>query len=156
MRKLSMLVGVLALLTAGSAFSRDGYQDRPHVCDMPAGPRFKRCDDWISSVQRPDIRGASCCGDGDAFIADDFELGPKGELYAIITGDYHDVQYPGTELDDGSLPPLPYSVKRGTRILIPKEKRNIAPEDANRSGHGVVFLMPSDGSVLCYFAPPLI
>lgn len=154
MRKLSVLVAALLMLTASSAFPRDGvYQNRPSVC--ASGVRLEKCRTWVGTVRRPDYRAASCCGEGDAFIADDFELGANGELYAIISADYPDLQYPGADVDDNQIPPA-FTVHRGQKILIPPEKRNNAPEDANQSGHGVVFLMPSNGAVLCYFAPPLI
>jgi hypothetical protein len=124
----------------GAVYARDGWEGRPHVCDMAPGSRLEKCQTWIQTVRRPDYRGASCCGDGDAYIADNFEL-VNGELYAIVTVDYAD--------DD------PNNVKRGDKILIPLEKRNHDPEDAgNTSGHGVVFLY-NKGQVLCYFAPPL-
>ena len=147
---------LLVALLPFAAAARDGYQDRPHVCDMPSGPRLVKCQAWISTVQRPDYRGSSCCGDGDAFIADNFELGPNGELYAIISQDYPGVATPDPDLDDGSQYAPAFGVHKGDRILIPPEKRNHDPADAgNTSGHGVVFLMPSNGQVLCYFAPPL-
>lgn len=143
MRNLFALLIGLTMLVAGNSYAGENWQQtgRPHVCDMPSGPRLEKCYAWISTVQRPDIRGASCCGDGDAYIADNFEV-VDGELFAIITADY--------AADD------PNGAHRGQRILIPPEKRNHLPEDAgNTSGHGVVFLY-NKGSVLCYFSPPLV
>jgi hypothetical protein len=152
---IKLIIGLVLL--SGAAFAKDGYLDRPRACDMPSGPRQDICNAWISTVKRPDYRLASCCGEGDAYIADDFELGPKGELYAIISLDYPDIEpQVGEEQDDGALPPPKASMHRGTRILVPLEKRNVLVEDANRSGHGVVFLFPGTTNVLCYFAPPLI
>jgi hypothetical protein len=94
--------------------SRDGWQGRPLVCDpavMQDGPRLQLCQDWIASVKQPDSR-ISCCGDGDAFMADDFEVGPHGEFYAVITGDYPQAQsnYPDTR----------QPITRGSKILIPQ------------------------------------
>jgi hypothetical protein len=149
MRYLPSLLLVGTLLLGASAFARDGYQGRPSACDMPPGPRLVTCQEWISTVKRPDTR-TSCCGDGDAYITDDFEI-VNGELYAIISLDYPTIIFP----DDSDSTP-PFAVNKGTKILIPPEKRNILPEDANRSGHGVVFLNPGNGAVLCYFFPPLI
>ncbi len=151
------LAAVALLLTVGVAYARDGYADRPMVCGMPKGPRLVQCQEWISTVQRPDIRGASCCGSGDSFIADDFEI-IDGQLFAIISVDYPGVVSPAPDsLDDGSQAAPAYGVRKGQRILIPQEKVNHALEDANNtSGHGVVFLMPSTGDVLCYFFPPLV
>lgn len=149
MRILALAIGMVLL--SGSALSRDGWdRDRPTVCGLASRPEI--CQNWISTVQRPDYRGASCCGAADSFLADNFVLGPNGELYAVISEDYPDV--PGIDLDDGSAP-HDFSIHKGDRILIPPEKVNHLPEDANRSSHGVVFLMPSNHSVLCYFFPPL-
>jgi len=99
------------------------------------------CQQWISTVKQPDTR-VSCCGDGDAFIADDFET-RNGKFYAIITGDYPANSNVGE------------SIRKGTKILIPENKLNHAAQDGgNPSGHGVVFLSAS-GEVLCYFGPTL-
>lgn len=141
------------LLFATSALAGEGWESRPHVCDQSTGPRLERCQEWIRTVQRPDIP-ASCCGDADAFIADDFEVDAEGNLYAIITADYPEP--PGYLEEDGTLTKPSFVVRRGMKILIPEAKRNHDPRDANMSGHGVVFMMPSNGTVLCYFAPPLI
>lgn len=138
---LSTIIAV-AVIYGFAAFASDGWQGRPSVCDTATGPRTPLCHDWVSTVKRPDIRTASCCGDGDAFIADDFKL-IDGELYAIISLDYTD--------SNGVM-----ALAKGTEIHIPREKINVAPEDANRSGHGVVFLITYNGNyVLCYFPPPL-
>lgn len=118
--------------------------NRPHVCSQPIGPRQVTCQQWISTVARPDLRPgvASCCGDADTFIADNFEI-VNGQLFAIITEDYTDETYPG------------FHIAKGDKVLIPPEKVNHLPEDAgNTSGHGVVFL-GANGVVYCYFFPPL-
>ncbi len=152
-----MLIGlaaILAVFIASAASAGDGYQGRPSVCDnIPSGPRADRCHYWVQTVQRPDVPGASCCGEADAFMADDFELGPNGELYAIITGTYPDTTFTDEE-GNTAIAPAPY--QKGMKILIPPEKLIRRLEDANRSGHGVVYLRPSNGEVLCYAAPPLI
>lgn len=160
MRTTALVIWVTLLtLLVGPAFSRDGYQDRPSVCGgITSGPRLERCHDWISTVRRPDYRGSSCCGDGDAYIADDFELDKDGNLYAILSLDYPDIAPGYSEDPDGTprdgVPIL--GMKRGTRILVPPEKRNALPEDANRSSHGVIFLFPGTETVICYFFPPLV
>jgi hypothetical protein len=147
--KLAGLLLVAVALCAGMSVpvqSRDGWQGRVLVCDpavIQNGPRLQLCQDWIASVKQPDTP-ISCCGDGDAFVADDFEIGPHGEFYAIITGDYprdqSDVRQP---------------ITLGSKILIPPNKLNRALEDGgNPTGHGVVFIGAS-GEVLCYFGPTL-
>ncbi len=140
--KMIRFLVTFCLLLATSAFARDGYGDgRPTACDMPSGPRLEACQQWISTVQRPDLP-ASCCGEGDFFIADDFAQ-ENGQLVAIISVDYPDV---------GEVKGL----KRGDRIVIPPEKINSRPEDANHSPHGGPFIHPGTHEVLCYFFPPLI
>ena len=152
MTKRKIVIALLLSALPLSAAARDGYQNRPRVCDMADSPRLEHCNTWITTVKRPDIRTASCCGEGDAYVADNFEVVGEG-LFAIITGDYPDV---ATTDAEGNTVFSPAPVHKGSRILIPLTKRNSAPEDAgNTSGHGVVFLLPYNGEVLCYFAPPL-
>ena len=138
-----LLLGLCAL-AAGSVQARDGWQGRVLVCDpsvISDGARLMQCQQWISTVKQPDTR-VSCCGDGDAYIADDFET-KDGKFYAIITG-----EYPANA-------DISYQIRKGTKILIPPNKLNRAAEDGgNPSGHGVVFLSAS-GDVLCYFGPTL-
>jgi len=151
MKPVGLLLVGLALSAGMSlpAQSRDGWQGRPLVCDpavIQNGERLQLCRDWIATVKQPDTR-TSCCGDGDAFMADDFETGPNGEFYAVITGDYPHEQtsYPDTR----------HPIVRGSKILIPPNKLNRAHEDGgNPSGHGVVFI-GGTGEVLCYFGPTL-
>ena len=144
--KMSLWLLSLALCAAAanSAQSRDGWEGRTLVCDpsvISDGARLSMCQQWISTVKQPDTR-VSCCGDGDAFIADDFET-RNGKFYAIITGDYPANSNAGE------------SIRKGTKILIPENKLNHAAQDGgNPSGHGVVFLSAS-GEVLCYFGPTL-
>lgn len=143
----------LVMIFTGHGYAGDGYQGRPSVCaNIPAGPRAERCHQWVQTVQRPDIPGASCCGEADAFLADDFERGPNGELYAILTADYPDAVSTDQE-GNTVLSPSPF--RRGMKILIPPDRLITRPEDANRSGHGVVYLRPTNGEVLCYSFPPL-
>lgn len=151
MRSVLML---MLLLLAPTVYARDGGgMGRPHVCDMAPGPRLEKCQNWIGTLQRPDYRGASCCGEADAFIADDFVVDDRG-LWAIISADYPDVSNASVD-EDGNEIAAVHGHRRGDRILIPPEKINTRPEDAGASGHGVVFLRPSDGEVLCFRFPPL-
>lgn len=122
------------------AFAKDGWEGRYHTCDMASGPRLVQCQEWISSVKRPDTR-TSCCGEADSFVVDDFVL-KDGELFAIFAFDYYDLE--GT---------LSYS--KGELIHIPMDKINTDPEDSNKSSHGVVFINPGNHEVLCFFLPAL-
>lgn len=146
MRTAALLSFALLAAMSVPAQSRDGFADggRPVVCDMPNGPRLKQCQDWIENVRQPDVRDISCCADADAFLADDFEV-KNGTLYAILSADYPG--RPGYE-------DVPF--RKGQRIAIPPNKINRAREDGgNPSGHGVVFMLPGSGIVLCYFGPTL-
>jgi hypothetical protein len=93
----------------------------------------------VASVKQPD-NGTVCCGDGDFYFADDFDVDPKtGAIHAIISEDYPDV-------------------KRGTRILVPAQKENNARIDGNPTGHGVIAMRLSDdpevpSQVYCHFKP---
>ena len=133
-----------------AALAGEGWQNRPSVCDTSTGIAAEQCHTWVQTVRRPDYRAASCCGEGDAFIADDFLI-EGNKFYAIITGGY---EYPPPDVDD---PPASneFRVERGMRVEIPPEKVNRELEDRNRSGHGVVFMSPANGTVYCYFFPPL-
>lgn len=132
---------ILFVLLAGSAFAKDGFEGRPQVCgDMKPGPRLDECRAWISAVTRPDLPGASCCADADAYMADNFKVLKDGTLIAIITADYPDDP----------------NITRGQEIVIPQEKVIHVPEQVggNTSGHGVLFFHGSLG-VLCFTFPPL-
>lgn len=146
------LAFALLALCCASTWARDGYQNRPMVCnkeEIPDPAKLTRCRNWIANVQRPDQSG-SCCGEGDAFIADRFRQ-DGDKYYAIITQ-----EYPGGTYDDGDGGTISsLGVPIGTEILIPKEKINRAfSEGGNPSGHGIVFLY-SNGEVLCYLGPTL-
>lgn len=135
------LMAVWAIVGCARAYARDGWEDRPRVCDQAVitdPTRLARCQQWIEDVKQPDNREISCCADADAYITDDFET-IGDQLFAKTT-----VAYPG--------------VPKGTLIPIPKNKMNRASEDGgNPSGHSVTFILgaPGDGQVLCYFGPTL-
>ncbi len=146
----SLLLASCGLLSPVSA--REGWAGRPLVCD-PAqieGQELSACQNWISRVKQPDS-GVSCCGEGDAFIADGVEVDANGNTVAIISQDYPSGTYDDGEGDTYTTKDM----RAGTRIIIPKEKINHAYDNGgNPSGHGIVF-MNTDRVVLCYFGPTL-
>lgn len=142
---LAVGVGLLVLAGCLHAHGREGWQDRPLVCDPKQydADELKDCQKWLGNVLQPNSR-TSCCGEADAFLADAFERGPGGELIAVITKDY-----PGKPA--------------GTKITIPFDRVN-PPKDingkssANPTGHGIVFISTAsdhEDIVLCYFGPTL-
>lgn len=146
-------LAVLAMLVGCNlSHAREGWQERPLICNPKemSLTEWTACRAWIDNVQRPDETG-SCCGEGDGFEANEFEVLPTGEYVAIITKDYE-----SQLLDDGEGGSFQSNaLKRGTKIVIPKEKVNRAYEDGNPSGKGIVFLRSNMTDVLCYFSPTL-
>lgn len=148
------LVVLATLFIATGSFAKDGWEDRPSVCDMAPGPRLERCQEWVATVKTPDTR-TSCCGKGDSYMADDFLPGPDGGYYAVVSANYPD-GYGGADEEGNPLPGVA-GFKIGDRVLIPRSKINFLPEDANRSGHGVFFFVGVKGTgvVVCAFLPAL-
>ena len=96
---------------------------------------------WYRDLMQPDAPMVSCCGEADAFEADDFEA--EGDHYvAIITN------------GKGIIP-------EGLRISIPNAK--IKWDAGNPTGHGILFVStsasvdPETGqsfhSIYCYVPP---
>ena len=108
-----------ALLVASSALARDANQWQD--------PRIK---EWFENLKQPDHPRVSCCGEADAFEADNFEV--VGDHYvAIITN------------GKGVMP-------SGTRIDVPNQKMKW--DRGNPTGHGIIFI-GSQGQVYCYVTP---
>jgi hypothetical protein len=80
---------------------------------------------WYQSLMQPDVPTASCCGEADAYWADEVHV-RDGKTYATITDDR----------DDGPLgrPHIPV----GTEIEIPSEK--LKWDRGNPTGHNVLFV----------------
>lgn len=148
MRLVAAAAMIVACFCHGSAFAGPDWETNP-ICrraEFYDDDAFDRCRNWIRGVRQPVVPGmedqnrATCCSEGDAYEADDFELGPDGSHFAIITREYSDVT-------------------AGTKVFIPAYKFNLAFEDGgNPTGHGIVFLQTRGGegpAVLCYFAPLL-
>lgn len=145
------LLALMMAIPLGVAEAGETWQGRPSVCDTQTGVRLERCQEWVRTVKRPDTR-TSCCGEGDAYIADEFKT-VNGELVAVITADYPDVF---SQDEEGNVTVTKAPVHRGSEIVIPREKQNWLPEDANRSAHGVVYLGSTvPVAVYCWFAPTL-
>ena len=92
---------------------------------------------WFRGLTQPDNPTVSCCGEADAYWADEMEV--KGDdVYAIITD----------TRDDTPLrrPHVPV----GTKILVPKNK--IKWDKGNPTGHTLIFIGTgwNDHIVYCY------
>lgn len=97
---------------------------------------------WFRRQMQPDNPAVSCCGEADAYEANEFVV--EGEQYFAVITDTR---------DDGPLR-RPH-IKPGTRIYIPPHKMKRNNDDPNPTGQGLVFI-GTGGRVWCYFAPSLI
>jgi hypothetical protein len=125
-------IGIIVLF-AFHAFARDnGWENTP--------PKVR---DWFQSLMQPDNPAVSCCGEADAYEADDYLV--EGDHYiAIITDTRSDTFY------NGSFRP---HIEPGTKIMIPNAKMKW--DAGNPSGHGYVFI-GSNGQLYCYITPASI
>src|SRR6185436_19612756 len=81
---------------------------------------------WIKNLKQPDNPGMSCCGEADAYWADEIEVrkgadGKPTEVYAIITD-----TRPDAPLQRRHVPP-------GTRVFVPPHK--LKWDAGNPTGH---------------------
>jgi hypothetical protein len=134
----SLLLLSAALLVAGAAHARpgDGWAD--------TSPQIRT---WFEHLMQPDAPEVSCCGEADAYEADEFDI--DGDHYvAIITDARSDT------LRNGMTRP---HIAPGTRMPIPNGKMKF--DAGNPTGHGYVFIGATnvDGdlitAVYCYVTP---
>ena len=92
---------------------------------------------WYETLMQPDVPTMSCCGEADAYFADDIHF-RDGKTFAVITDDRED--------EPRGRP----HVEVGTEIEIPNEK--LKWDRSNPTGHGVVFLS-RNRYVYCYVQP---
>jgi len=81
--------------------------------------------DWYRSLMQPDNPNVSCCGESDAYWADDIVV-EGDKVFAIITD-----TRPDGPLGRPHIPP-------GTKIEIPKHKYKF--DRGNPTGHNVIFV----------------
>jgi hypothetical protein len=93
--------------------------------------------EWYQGLRQPDVPTASCCGEADAYWADEFHV-RDGKTFATITDDRDDAPLGRPHVDNG------------TEIEIPNHK--LKWDKSNPTGHGVVFLSRG-GFVFCYVQP---
>lgn len=92
---------------------------------------------WYRGLMQPDNPASSCCGEADAYWADEVHV-RNGKTYATITDDRDDAPLGRPHVDNG------------TEIEIPNHK--LKYDRGNPTGHGVVFLS-RQGYVFCYVQP---
>ena len=123
-----MCLAVLVILACHAAFARDLGQWEA------SDPAVR---EWYQSLMQPDVPAASCCGEADAYWADEIHV-RDGKTFAVITDDRDDAPRGRPHIDVG------------TEIEIPNNK--LKWDRANPTGHGVVFLSRSL-YVFCYVQP---
>ena len=120
-----ILVMTCMLAMIGPALARDGGQWEE------TAPEIR---EWYRGLMQPDNPGVSCCGEADAYYADEVHV-RNGKTYATITDNRPDA------------PLMRMHVPVGTEIEIPDAK--LKWDRGNPSGHSVVFLSRS-GAVYCF------
>jgi hypothetical protein len=93
--------------------------------------------EWYQALMQPDMPNASCCGEADAYWADDVHV-KDGKTYATITDDRPDA------------PRMRPHIDIGTVVEIPNNK--LKWDKSNPTGHGILFLNHA-GYVFCYVQP---
>lgn len=93
--------------------------------------------EWYQSLMQPDNPSASCCGEADAYFADDIHV-RNGKTYATVTDDRDDAPRHRPHVDVG------------TEFEIPNHK--LKWDRSNPTGHGVLFLS-RQGFVYCFVQP---
>jgi hypothetical protein len=118
-----LMVGAIAALVIGGTKAHD-----PDHTDQ---------NEWYQSLMQPDVPTSSCCGEADAYWADEIHV-RNGRTYAKITDDRPDEPRHRPHIDVG------------TEIEIPNNK--LKWDKSNPTGHGVVFLS-RQGYVYSYVPP---
>ncbi|MGJ5163140.1 hypothetical protein [Bradyrhizobium sp. HKCCYLR1051] len=134
-RVLLVAIGLAAIIAAAALFSIA----RPaHARDLgqwqSSDPALRA---WYESLMQPDVPTASCCGEADAYFADEIHV-RDGRTYVVITDDRPD--------EPRGRPHVPM----GTEIEVPDHK--LKWDRGNPTGHGVIFLS-RNRYVFCYVQP---
>jgi hypothetical protein len=125
MRLTFALIAALIMLVPATA------RDKGQWAEQPPAVR-----EWFRALMQPDNPHLSCCGEADAYEADEFEV--EGDHYVAIITD-------GSGDDSGKR-----EIPNGTRIPVPNHKMKW--DRGNPTGHGVIFIGPA-GQVYCFIVP---
>lgn len=113
---LAIIVAVLVMAISTTAKARDLGQWEN------TDPAIR---EWYRTLKQPDHPWVPCCGEADAYFADEVHV-RDGKTYATITDDRADE------------PLMRHHVPIGTEIFIPDYK--LKYDAGNPTGHAVVFL----------------
>jgi hypothetical protein len=91
--------------------------------------------EWFRTLMQPDNPTVSCCGDADAYYADEIHV-KDGKTYVTITD----------EREDAPLGRVHIAV--GTVIEVPDSK--LKWDRGNPTGHNILFVLYSSRYVLCF------
>jgi hypothetical protein len=116
-----ILLGLTVLALGAPAVARDNGQ-------WASAPNEIR--EWFQALRQPDHPRISCCGEADAFEADQFEA--EGDHYVAIITDGKGV------------------IQNGSRISVPNTKMKW--DRGNPTGHGIIFI-GDRGQIYCYVTP---
>lgn len=109
-------VAISAALGVGCAFARDLGQWQG------SDPAIKK---WYEGLMQPDVPTSSCCGEADAYWADEIHV-RDGKTYAVVTDDRPDGPLGRPHIDVG------------TEVEVPPNK--LKWDKGNPVGHNIVFL----------------
>jgi len=129
MKRIVLCLGIFGYLGAGASTSARDLGQWEN-----GDPSLKQ---WYQALMQPDVPNASCCGEADAYWADEIHV-RDGKTYAIVTDDRPD--------EPRGRP----HVEIGTEIEIPDHK--LKWDKSNPTGHGIVFLSRTR-YVFCYVQP---
>ena len=119
---------VCMALMVNSANARDSGQWQYEAPDIR---------DYYRSLKQPDNDTMSCCGEADAYYADEQETDAYGNTVAIITD---------TRPDEPRQRP---HIDVGTKFVIPADKIR-KPPIFNPTDHTIIFISPTQQKVYCY------
>jgi len=114
------VAGIICLGLAGVASGRNLGQWDPN----------DPVTQWFAALMQPDNPKESCCGEADAYWADEVHVEPDGNGGQIVVAVITDTR------DDAPLKRIHEDV--GTRYVVPPNK--ITRKDGNPTGHVIIFL----------------
>jgi hypothetical protein len=129
MRWIVLCLGIFGYFGAGASMSARDLGQWEN-----GDPGLKQ---WYQALMQPDVPNASCCGEADAYWADEVHV-RDGKTFAIVTDDRPDEPRGRPHIDIG------------TEIEIPDHK--LKWDKSNPTGHGIVFLSRAR-YVFCYVQP---